>query len=53
MLPAHRRYPFSHIADRPDSECPEHKRLAFYIATNLEHFALKARRTERVSIAAG
>ena len=32
----------SYIADRPDYEWPEHRRLAFYIAPNLEHFAFKA-----------
>ncbi|MCZ6473468.1 MAG: polysaccharide deacetylase family protein [SAR324 cluster bacterium] len=39
MLPAHNRYPFSAITDRPDYSWPDGKRLAFYIALNVEHFA--------------
>ncbi len=39
MLPSHDRYPFSAIVDRPDYSWPEGKRLAFYIALNVEHFA--------------
>ena len=39
MLPSHDRYPFSAIVDRPDYSWPGGKRLAFYIALNVEHFA--------------
>lgn len=39
MLPSHDRYPFSAIVDRPDYSWPDGKRLAFYIALNVEHFA--------------
>jgi peptidoglycan/xylan/chitin deacetylase (PgdA/CDA1 family) len=39
MLPAHDRYPYSAIVDRPDYTWPGGKRLAFYIALNVEQFA--------------
>jgi allantoinase len=39
MLPRHDRYPYSYLEDRQDYCWPGDKRLAFYIATNLEDFA--------------
>jgi len=42
VLPSQTRYAFSYIADRADYSWPEGKRLAFYVATNLEHFAFRA-----------
>ncbi len=39
MLPTHDRYPYSAIVDRPDYTWPGGKRLAFYIALNVEQFA--------------
>src|SRR5690349_7812295 len=42
MLPHHGRYAYSYLNDRPDYSWPEGKRLAFYVATNLECFAFKA-----------
>jgi peptidoglycan/xylan/chitin deacetylase (PgdA/CDA1 family) len=42
VLPSHNRYEFKSLADRADYSWPAGKRLAFYIATNLEHFAFKA-----------
>lgn len=38
-LPGHGRYDYSSINSRPDYSWPEGKRLAFYIALNIEHFA--------------
>jgi peptidoglycan/xylan/chitin deacetylase (PgdA/CDA1 family) len=38
-LPAHSRYDYSPIVKRPDYSWPGGKRLAFYIALNIEHFA--------------
>src|SRR3954470_16375055 len=38
-LPAHSRYAHSNILSRPDYSWPGGKRLAFYIALNIEHFA--------------
>ena len=38
MLRHHGRYPYSAIIDRPDFSWPENKRLAIYIAVNLECF---------------
>ncbi len=35
----HERYSYSAIPQRPDYDWPEGKRLAIYIALNLEHFA--------------
>jgi allantoinase len=42
VLPSHNRYAFSYLADRADYSWAEGKRLAFYVATNLEHFAFKS-----------
>ena len=39
QLPAHKRYAYSPIVKRPDYAWPGGKRLAFYIALNIEHFA--------------
>ena len=41
MLPSHARYAFSYIADRAGYDWPAGRRLAFYVATNLEHFAFR------------
>jgi peptidoglycan/xylan/chitin deacetylase (PgdA/CDA1 family) len=41
-LPAHGRYEHSNILTRPDYTWPDGKRLAFYIALNIEHFAFEA-----------
>ena len=38
-LPGHTRYGYSPIVKRPDYSWPDGKRLAFYIALNIEHFA--------------
>ena len=38
-LPGHGRYAYSPIVQRPDYSWPGGKRLAFYIALNIEHFA--------------
>src|SRR5262245_21793715 len=38
-LPGHPRYDYSPIVKRPDYSWPGGKRLAFYIALNIEHFA--------------
>lgn len=38
-LPKHDRYDYSPIVERPDYSWPDGKRLAFYIALNVEHFA--------------
>jgi peptidoglycan/xylan/chitin deacetylase (PgdA/CDA1 family) len=38
-LPTHSRYSYSPIVTRPDYSWPGGKRLAFYIALNIEHFA--------------
>jgi len=38
-LPAHGRYDYVSINDRKPYSWPENKRLAFYIAVNIEHFA--------------
>lgn len=38
-LPHHGRYPYSAITQRPDYSWPEGKRLAIYLALNIEHFA--------------
>jgi len=40
-LPSHTRYPYSYIDNRPTYEWPDGKQLAFYVATNIEHFAFK------------
>jgi peptidoglycan/xylan/chitin deacetylase (PgdA/CDA1 family) len=39
MLPAHGRYDYVPITRRADYSWPDGKRLAFYVAINLEHFA--------------
>jgi peptidoglycan/xylan/chitin deacetylase (PgdA/CDA1 family) len=39
MLPAHNRYDYSSIENRKDYSWPDGKRLAFYVALNVEHFA--------------
>jgi allantoinase len=38
-LPSHGRYEHSSIVKRPDYNWPGGKRLAFYVALNIEHFA--------------
>jgi allantoinase len=38
-LPGHGRYAYSAITKRKDFEWPGGKRLAFYVAINIEHFA--------------
>lgn len=38
-LPGHDRYDYSPIVERPDFDWPGGKRLAFYLALNVEHFA--------------
>ena len=38
-LPSHSRYAYSPIVKRQDYSWPDGKRLAFYIALNIEHFA--------------
>jgi len=40
-LPAHGRYEFSSIEKRPDYSWPGGKRLAFYVAVNIAHFAFQ------------
>jgi len=42
QLPHHGRYPFSAIGNRPDYSWPGGKRLAFYVAISVEHFAFGA-----------
>lgn len=42
MLPTHNRYDYTRIADRPVYDWPNGKRLAFYVCTNIEYFALGA-----------
>jgi allantoinase len=39
QLPHHDRYDYSPIIERPDFNWPGGKRLAFYLALNVEHFA--------------
>lgn len=41
-LPSHNRYDHSNITQRPDYTWPGGKRMAFYIAMNIEHFAFGA-----------
>ncbi len=38
-LPSHGRYRYSAIRHRPPYDWPDGKRLAVYVALNLEHFA--------------
>lgn len=42
QLPHHGRYDYSAIVRRPDYDWPEGKRLAVYVALNIEHFAYGA-----------
>jgi peptidoglycan/xylan/chitin deacetylase (PgdA/CDA1 family) len=42
MLPTHDRYAYTRITRRPTYEWPDGKRLAFYVCTNIEYFALGA-----------
>jgi len=42
VLPKHNRYDLSMIDERPTYDWPDGKRLAFYVGTNLEHFAFGA-----------
>lgn len=42
-LAHHDRYDYSPIIDRPDFSWPEGKRLAFYLALNVEHFEFGGR----------
>ena len=39
MLPSQTRYDYSSIESRKDYSWPGGKRLAFYVALNVEHFA--------------
>jgi len=39
MLRHHGRFPYSAISERQDFSWPEHRRLAVYVALNLEHFS--------------
>ncbi|QDP72117.1 hypothetical protein FOG18_05820 [Legionella israelensis] len=39
MLKRHHRYSYSPIIERPVFDWPNHTRLAFYIALNIEHFS--------------
>src|SRR6266699_1970229 len=41
-LPGHTRYGYSPIVERKDYSWPGGKRLAFYVALNIEHFAFGA-----------
>jgi allantoinase len=43
-LPTHNRYDYSAIEVRPDYSWPDKKRLAFYVAINVEEFAFRAGR---------
>lgn len=40
MLPTHDRYGYTRIGQRPNYHWPDGKRLAFYVCTNIEYFAL-------------
>lgn len=42
MIPIHHRFPYSGISQRPDFTWPEGKRLALYVALNVEHFPFGA-----------
>jgi allantoinase len=48
-LPEHNRYAFSAIGRRPDYSWPDGKRLAFYVAASVEHFAFGAGIGEDIS----
>lgn len=39
IVKPHDRYDYSPIDERPDFDWPEGKRLAFYVALNIEHFS--------------
>ncbi|MCH9674870.1 MAG: polysaccharide deacetylase, partial [Gammaproteobacteria bacterium] len=39
MLKSHNRYDYVNINDRPDYSWPEGKRLAVYVAANIEAFS--------------
>src|ERR1700731_4724436 len=41
-IPGHGRYAYSPIVKRPDYSWPGGKRLAFYVALNIEHFAFNS-----------
>ena len=41
-LKKHNRYAYSPITERQDFTWPDRKRLAFYVAPNIEHFAFGA-----------
>ena len=49
QLPDHHRYPFSVIGKRADYNWPGGKRLAFYAALSVEHFAFGAGIGEDIS----
>ena len=49
QLPAHNRYPYSAIGRRADYSWPGGKRLAFYVAVSVEHFAFGAGLGEDIS----
>src|SRR3989442_12509015 len=42
MLPTHSRYAYSNITTRPDYSWPTDKRLAVYVALNIEQFSFGA-----------
>ena len=42
MLHTHRRYDYSNITTRPDYSWPTDKRLAVYVALNIEQFSYGA-----------
>jgi hypothetical protein len=42
MLPTHSRYAYSNITTRPDYSWPTDKRLAVYVALNIEQFSYGA-----------
>jgi peptidoglycan/xylan/chitin deacetylase (PgdA/CDA1 family) len=49
-LPHHGRYDYSAIVDRPDYSWPGGKRLAVYLAVNIEHFAYGAGLGHSISV---
>lgn len=48
MLRQHGRYPYSAIADRPPFAWPGGRRLAVYVALNVEHYAFGEGLTEQI-----
>jgi peptidoglycan/xylan/chitin deacetylase (PgdA/CDA1 family) len=50
LLPHHNRYRFSSINERKPYSWPDGKRLALYIALNIEHFAFGAGLTHQLSV---